>query len=105
MNNFITKGDGKCYIIDALGMNHEVNQWHRMPVPDGIDRRTTAIAYGDGVWLVCTPLPPCPQPKSQAQMQIDADDFTEWRNSEAPYTPVAAWHAALAHERSRKEKS
>lgn len=109
MNRFITKGDGKCYIIDALGMNHEVNTWHRLPMPEGIERGIGEIVlgckgFGDHThWLARAPLPPFPQPKSQAQ--IDDDGFQDWREKEnARYTAAAGWHAALAWERARKEK-
>lgn len=79
-----------------------------MPVPEGIERGIGEIVFGckgfgdHTHWLARAPLPPFPQPKSQAQ--TDADDFVDWRNSDAPYTPAAAWHAALAHERARKER-
>lgn len=77
------------HIIDARDNPWNVNIWHPMPVPEGIDTsdaiknrfeivlgpldsRTGFTPFNPTHWLARAPMPPCPEVKTQAQKDAEA---------------------------------
>lgn len=95
MNQFSADG----YVFDATGKLWKCNQWHRIPIPEGIEISATyPRSLAAGFWLVQAPLPPVPAQKTQ--YQLDEEALVRWK-TEHGTTFTSCWFAACHYARQQ----